>query len=121
MNDIETLVQVEISDRLNEMSGLKATDEAYKAYADVTMKFIDRATKMRELEIQSKANELKEKELAESRKKRVWDFGKEVIKTVVPPTIAIVGAIGLTNYERNDSTVSTATREFWKQVFRLKN
>lgn len=120
MNSIETLVFVEVQDRLNEMSELKPTTEEYKATADVTLKLLDRAAKMAEIDNQTKANELKEKELEESRKKRMWDFGKEVIKVVVPAGIAIVGAIGLTNYEREESTVSTATREFWKQVFRMK-
>ena len=120
MNSVENLVLVEVQDRLNEMSEMKTTTEEYKATADVTLKLIDRAAKMAEIENQTKANELKEKELEESRKKRKWDFAKEVIKTAVPPAIAIVGAIGLTNYERSDSTTSTPTREFWKQVFRLK-
>ena len=116
MNSIETLVHVEVADRLNEMSGWKTTSDEYKATADTTLKFIDRATKMAEVEVQFKANELKEKELEESRKKRKWDFAKEALKV----SGALVGAFLLTAYERSESITSTSVKELWKQITRIK-
>ena len=120
MHSIENLVFAEVQDRLETMSGMKATDEECKATADLTLKFIDRTTKMAEVENQKKANELKEKELDESRKKRRWDFAKEIVEVTVTAGFTFVGAVWLTNYERTDSTVSTATRELWKQGLRIK-
>lgn len=138
--NIETLVHEEVQDRLEQMHPMEPTEEGYKARADVTLKFIDRAIKMNEQEVQAKlaelkakelelhekevenqtqANKLKEAELEESRKNRVVDSVIQVLKIVVPPTVALIGAIGLTNYERTDSVTSTAGREIWKKVFRM--
>ena len=115
MNSIETLVHVEVADRLNEMSGLSTTSDEYKATADVTLKLIDRAAKMAEIDNQTRANELKEKELEESRKKRWTDVGKEALKVGA----ALGGAILLTAYEKTDSVTSTGPKDLWKQVIRL--
>lgn len=117
--NIETLVHVEIEDRLNAMSELDPTSDEYKATSDAVLKLIDRANKMEELNIQIKEQDLKETQLKEDRKNRVWDRGLKAAAIVVPPVVAVIGAIGLTNYERTDTPTSTATREFWKRVFRL--
>ena len=119
MNNIETLVGVEVEDRLNEMNQLKPTEEAYKATSDVTIKLIDRMAKMEEIKIQAKANELKQKELDEAKKRRVADTIVQGVKTVGGIVVPVVMAIGLTVYEQTDSTTSTATKEFWKKIFRL--
>ena len=124
MHSIENLVFEETCNRLNEMSEMKTTTEEYKATADVAMKLITLTAKMEETKIQAKANELKEKELEESRKKRQWDFAKEIIKetikVAVPAATALVGGIMLTNLERTESVLSTAPRDLWKMAFRLK-
>ena len=118
-NSIENLVCVEVEDRMNKMAGLKTTDEAYKATADVTLKLIDRATKIRELEIQEEANKLKKKEIEEAKKRHVTDSiikGFEIAgKIIVPAALAI----GLTIYEQTEVTTSTAVKEFWKKVFKI--
>lgn len=118
-NSIETLVYAEVEDRMNEMADLKPTEEEYKATADVTLKLIDKATKMKELELQAEANELKRKELEENKKRRVVDTVIKCAETVGKIAVPAALAIGLTIYEQTDSTVSTATKEYWKKVFRL--
>lgn len=119
MNNIETLVCVEVEDRLNEMNALKPIEEDYKATADVTIKLIDRMTKMKELEIQEEANRLKREELEENKKCRVVDTIVNGVTTAAKIIVPTALAIGLTVYEQTDSTTSTATKEFWKKVFRL--
>ena len=144
MNNLKTLVYVEAQDRFTEMSDLKVTDEEYKAAADVTIKLVDRAIKMeeveaqnratelkeRELKLQAEANRLKEKELEEARelkekeleeahKSSIRDTVRDIVRTVVPPIVLGCLAVGLTIYERTEVTTSTATREIWKRVFRL--
>ena len=118
-NSIDTLMHVEIEDRMNEMADLKTTDEAYKATADVTLKLIDRATKMRELELQAEANQLKRDEIKESKKRHITDTIIKGVETVAKIAVPAALAIGLTVYEQTDSAASTATKEFWKKVFRL--
>lgn len=119
MNHIETLVCVEIEDRLNQMSEFKTVDEGYKATADATLKLIDRETKLRELELQSEANKLKEKELEEARKRRVADTIIKGVETVAKFTVPAALAIGLTIYEQSEITSGTAVKDFWKKVFKL--
>lgn len=105
MKDVESLMLVEARDRLKEMSTMKPTDEGYKATAEVTFKLIDHATKIKEIE--------------ESRKNRMWDCIMQGVKVVVPPAIAVVAAVGLTNYERSEVVTGTAVKEFWRRIFRL--
>lgn len=133
MNSIESLVHVEIQDRLEEMSEQSTTTEEYKATSEVTLKLIDRYAKMaeienqakitdlkqKELELQAEANKLKAEELKEAKKHRWTDFAKDMVKVVVPTTATIVAAIGLSVYEHTEVNASTPTREFWKKVFRL--
>lgn len=144
MNNIKTLVFAEVQDRLEQMNGKQPTEDEYKAAADVTLKLIDRVTKMeevdlqaqaaelkkRELELQAEANKLKEKELEEARqlkeqelkeahKSGVRDTITQVVKIVVPSVICVVAAVGLTVYERTEVVTGTAGREIWKRVFRL--
>jgi hypothetical protein len=119
MNHIGTKVGVEIEERLDRLSELNPTDEEYKVTADATLKFIDREAKLQELELQSEANKLKEKELEEARKRRHTETGYKVFETVVKCVFYGVMAVGLTIYERNDSTVSTPTKDAWKKVFKL--
>lgn len=118
-NSIETLVYDEVEGRMNEMAELKPTDEAYKATADVTLKFIDKATKMKELEIQEEANKLKREELEENKKRRVGDMILKVVDTAVKVGVPAVLAVALTIYEQTDSTTSTPTKEYWKKIFRV--
>lgn len=119
MNNIETLIGVEVEDRMSEMADLKTTDEAYKATADVTLKLIDRAAELKKLEIQAEANELKRKELEESKKRHITDTIIKGVETVAKFAVPAALAIGLTVYEQSDSASSTATKEFWKKVFRI--
>lgn len=118
-NSIENLVYVEVEDRMHEMADLKTTDEAYKVTADVTLKFIDRATKMKELELQEEANKLKQEEIKESKKRWVTETIIKTLETTAKIAVPVVAAVGLTIYEQTDSTTSTGTKEFWKKVFRL--
>lgn len=120
MNSIENLVFAEVNDRFNELNGMKANSEEGKATANMTIQLVELAVKLAEAENHAKANELKEKELEESRKKRVWDFAKEIAKVVIPAGIGLGGAVLLTNYERTDTVVSTAPKKFWDLVFRIK-
>ena len=119
MNQIETKVGMEIEERLDEMAQLKTTEEAYKATSDVTLKLIDRMTEMEKIELQAEANRLKHKELEEAKKRRIADTIVQGAKTVGSIVVPVVMAIGLTVYEQTDSTTSTATKEFWKKIFRL--
>lgn len=118
-NSIENLVCVEVEDRMNEMAELKPTEEAYKATADVTLKLIDRAAKMRELELQAEANKLKQEELKESKKRRVTDTIVKVVENTLKVAVPAVFAVALTIYEQSDTTTSTATKEYWKKLFRI--
>lgn len=133
MNNIETLVHVEIEDRLSKMNGLDATTEECKATADLTLKLVDRYAKMAEIENQAKINSLKEKELnlqaeantlkakeLEEAKKHRWsDFATQCIKVGVPAVVSLVGAVALTNYERSEVTTGTAVKDFWRKTFKL--
>lgn len=130
MNNVETLMLMEVEDRLNEMSKLDPTDEGYKAREEATLKFVDRMAKLRELELEAEANKLKEEELKaanklkteeieETKKKRhgemIWTGVKTVGGIVVPVAMSIL----LTNLERTDVPISTATKEFWKKCLRI--
>lgn len=144
MHSIENLVSVEVQERLEQMNGQKPTDEAYKATADVTLKLIDRVTKMREtdiqaealdlkkkeLEVQAEANRLKEKELEqakqlkeqeikETHKSGVRDVFVKVFSIAAPSIVVGALAVGLTIYERTEVVTDTAAKEMWKRVFRL--
>ena len=120
MNSIENLVYAEANDRFAELNGMKANSEEGKATANMTIQLVELAVKLAEVENHTKANELKEKELEESRKKRLWDFAKEVVKVTVPVAFGLAGAVALTNYERTDTVVSTAPKRLWDLVFRIK-
>ena len=130
MNNIETLVDVELEDRLNEMSNLDPTGDGYKAREDVTIKLLDRKVKIEELKNQAEANKLKEKELdlqatklkqedEESKKKRLTETVLKSVELVGKYVIVPGFAIGLTVFEMTDSNTTTPTKEFWKKVFRL--
>ena len=118
MNDIETLVHVEVDARLNEMSGLKPSDDEYKATADVTLKLIDKATRMRELDIQEEANRLKREEIEEDKKRRKSETFNDYVKFGLKLLAGAGMAFALTNYERRDSLTSTATKIAWKDAIR---
>ena len=118
-NSIDNLVYVEVDNRMHEMADLKTTDEAYKATADVTLKFIDRATKMRELEIQAEANKLKREELEENKKRRIADTIIRGFDTVGKFAVPMGMAIGLTVLERTDILTGTATKKACDKIFRL--
>lgn len=137
MSNLRTLVEVELEERLNEMANLKPYEEDYKATADVTIKLIDRMVKMEELELQAEeakqkaeeeatklklqeeANRLKAEELKEAKKRHKIDTIVNGITTAVKIAVPTALAIGLTVFEQTDSTTSTATKEFWKKVFRI--
>ena len=136
--NIETLIDVELEDRLNEMSGLDPTSEDYKAREDVSIKLIDRKVKLVELDLQAAANKqnaeveatklklqeeantLKAMEIKEAKIRHIVDSAVNVGTTVIKLVgIAAVG-IGLTKFEREDSLVSTPTKEIFKGLLRFK-
>lgn len=136
--NIETLIDVELEDRLNEMSALDPTSEDYKAREDVSIKLIDRKVKLAELDLQAAANKqnaeveatklklqeeantLKAMEIKEAKIRHIVDSAVNIGTTVFKLVgIAAVG-IGLTKFEREDSLVSTPTKEIFKGLLRFK-
>lgn len=138
MSRLRTLMEDELEVRLNEMSELKPVEEEYKATADVTLKMFDRMAKLEELELQAEeartkaeeeakklklqeeANRLKAEELEESKHRHKIDTIVNCVTTAVKIGAPALVGIWLTKYERTDSLVSTATKEFMKGVLRIK-
>lgn len=110
--NIENMVNVEIKERLDQMRKMDPTTDEYKATADATLKLIDRAAKMEELNIQLK-------QVDERRKDRLWDNVMKGFGIAVPPTVALVAGFALSILERTDILASTAPREFVKRALRL--
>lgn len=119
MNSIETLVYVELQDRLDEMSGKSPTTEEYKASADVAFKLMDHAEKMEALNIQLKEQELKEQQMKQDKKNRKWDRVVDVTRIVVPPVVALGAACIFSVVERTEIVSGSAPREFLKRALRL--
>lgn len=117
--NIETKVYVEIEERLDQMSQLDPSGEEYKAIADATLKLIDRATKMEELNIQSKENEVKLAQMIEDRKARSKDQIWRFASIAVPPVVAFVGGLIFSVIERTEVHTNTPTKEFIKRALRL--
>lgn len=117
--NIETMAHAEIEDRLMQMSKLSPSEDEYKAIADVTLKLIDRATKMEELNIQNKEYELKLMQMKEDQKDRKWDHVLRGVGIALPPTVAIVAAVVFSVIERTEIVASTPTKEFMKRALRL--
>ena len=110
--NIETMMHSEICARLELMGKMDPATEEYQAIAEPTLKLIDRATKMEELNI-------KLKEMAETRRDRIWDRILRGVGIALPPTIALVAAFGFSILERTDSVTSTPAREFMRRALRL--
>lgn len=117
--NIETMVHVEIEERLTQMSQLDPAGEEYRAVADATLKLIDRATKMEELNIQSKENETKLAQMIEDRNARKTDQWLRVASIAIPSVTALVGGLIFSVIERTEVHANTPTREFIKRALRL--
>lgn len=116
---IDSKVYVEIEERLDQMSKLKPTDEEYKATADVTLKLLDRATKMKELDIMQEKNDIELKQMVEERSARKLDHKLRFIGIAVPPAVALIGGLIFSVIERTEVHTNTPTKEFIKRALRL--
>lgn len=119
MNNLKTLVHVEAEERLAKMNTMDAESEAYKANLDAVLKLTDRITKIEELDIMSKDNEIKLAQMVEDRKARKTEHRLKLTGIVVPPVVAGVFAVVFSVIERTEVNTNTATREFLKRALRL--
>lgn len=117
--NIETMVHVEIQERLEAMSNLDVDTDEYKANMDAVLKLVDRASKMEELNIKDKENEIKLKQMNEDRKDRRIKNVLTAAGIVVPPAVALLGAWGFSIIERTEIIAGSAPREFMKRVLRV--
>lgn len=117
--NIRTLVDVEIEERLEQMSKLEPESEAYKANNDAVLKLMDRSLKMEELDIRSKENEVKLAQIIEDRKAKKIDSWLRLAGIVVPAGVAFTGGLIFSVIERTEVNASTPTKEFLKRLLRL--
>lgn len=117
--NIETMVHVEIQRNLELMRKLDQHTDEYKEVAEETMKLMDRAAKMEELNILHEEQKLKLKQIDEDRKDHAWEHFLKGLGIVLPVTVACVGAFGLSVLERTEIVTSTPAREWFKRTLRL--
>lgn len=117
--NIRTLVDVEIEERLEQMSKLEPESEAYKANSDAVLKLMDRSLKMEELDIQSKENEVKLAQIIEERQAKKVDNWLRFAGIAVPAGVAFIGGLVFSVIERTEVNTSTPTKEFLKRILRL--
>lgn len=116
---IKTLVEVELQERLEKLNRLAVTDEEYKVTDDSMLKLLDRYTKMEELDILSKENEIKLAQANEDRKARNTDQWLKFAGIAVPVIFASGMALVCSVIERTEVNTNTPTREFMKRALRL--
>ena len=117
--NIKTLVEVEIEERLEQMSKLDPESEAYKASNDAVLKLMDRSLKMEELDILSKENEVKLAQIVEERKAKKTDNWLRFAGIAVPVVFASGMGLICSVIERTEVHTDTPTKEFIKRALRL--
>ena len=115
MNNIETLVDVAISDEFEKLAGIKdAGSEQAKATIDGVTKLMDRKIEMEKLEI----------EHAEKEQARKDERTDRIVKNVLTG-VSVVGGLALTvwgslmswKFEENGTITSTPGKKFMSNLF----
>lgn len=112
--EIKRLLEEEIEDELNELSGLDLGSDTYKASVDGITKLLDRAIEMEKAE-KERDEKVKDREietqyrdaqaLAENKDRWIRN-GIAIAGIVVPSVITVWGTIKSINFEK-DGTITT--------------
>ena len=112
-----TKLNVEIEDKLDEISGLDPATKEYSAAVDSVMKLMDRAIEIEKLEMSETQNE---KQMKEDRKSRVVKSCIDVGSIVLPLAVTIWGTKASFKFEENGTITTSVGRKFIDRLLAWK-
>lgn len=128
MNNIETLLYVEIADELEKISDMEMGSETHKTAVDEVTKLMDRAIELERLSIDDKDKrkvrefdeKFKLKQLEEEQKDRFVKNCIAVASIVVPSVITIWGVVKSIKFEETGTFTTVIGRGFINKLLPKK-
>ena len=108
-----TKLNVEIEDKLDEISGLDPATKEYSAAVDSVTKLMDRVIEIEKLEMSETQNE---KQMEEDRKSRLVKNCIDVGSVVLPLAVTIWGAKASFKFEETGTITTSVGRKFMDKI-----
>lgn len=122
--DIKTLLDEEIEDQLEELSGLNMGSEEYKVAVDGLTKLMDRKIEIEKLEFEQDQRRYDETtqrlQHFEDRKDRYLGHSIALAGVVIPAVMTIWGTIKTLNFEKEGTVTTIMGRGFVQKLLPRK-
>ena len=112
-----TKLNVEIEDKLDEISGLDPATKEYSTAVDSVMRLMDRAIEIEKLEMSETQDE---KQMKEDRKSRMVKSCIDVGSIVLPLAVTIWGTRASFKFEENGTITTSVGRKFIDKLLSWK-